>query len=182
MNNVESTSRSTLPSKDRSWLKEVYDLKRSRTVELVKSSVDSLMQDRKRVSLATLSARSKEIDRAGSGISESAILKNQEARIYYEQHRSWRKARSGNRQGIGKSTAIGVPARIKSDRDSARVRYRYLKLHKTDLVERLLTVEQAYAALQEQWFALNEEVLSWRLRAERSEPQPRRREECPRLG
>jgi hypothetical protein len=179
---VKSTSRSSLPANDRSWLKEVYDLKRSRTVELVKSSVDSLMQDRKRVSLATLSARSKELDPGGRGISESAILKNQEARIYYEQHRSWRKARSGNRQGIRKSTAFGFPARIKSDRDSAHVRYRYLKLHKTDLVERLLAVEQAYASLQERWFELNEEVLSWRLRAERSEPQVQRREECPRLG
>src|SRR5262245_3357097 len=90
MNNVKSKSRSSLPVNDRSWLKEVYDLKRSRTIELVKSSVDSLMQERKRVSLATLSARSKELDPGGIGISESAILKNHEARIYYEQHRSWR--------------------------------------------------------------------------------------------
>ena len=143
-------------------------------MELVKSSIASLMKDRERVSLAALSARSKEIDPGGRGISKSAILKNQEARRYYEQHRSWRKAGSGNRQRFLKTTAVGVPARIKGDRDAARVRYRYLRLNKAELVERLLAVEHAHVVLQERWFQLNEEVLRWRLQAEGPEPQPRR--------
>lgn len=172
---MESTSKSSLPSKDRSWLKEkVYDLKRSRTVELVKTSVASLMKDRNRVSLAALSARSKEIDPGGRGISESAILKNQEARMYYEQHRSWRKSGSGTRQRVLRTTPVRVPAQIKGDRDAARVRYRYLRLSKAELVERLLAVEDAHAVLQERWFQLNEEVLRWRLQADGSEPQLRR--------
>ena len=65
---MKSASKSSRQSEDRPWLKEkVYDPKRRRTVELVKSSVDSLMKDRKRVSLAALSARSKEIDPDGRG-------------------------------------------------------------------------------------------------------------------
>jgi hypothetical protein len=133
------------------------------------------MKAHKRVSLAALAARSKEIDPDGRGISESTILKNQEARIYYEQDRSWR-AGSGNRQRIFKPNAVTVPP-IKGDRDRARVRYRYLKLTKAELVERLLEVEQAHAVLQEQWFHVNEQMLCWRMRAERLEPQLRRAEE-----
>jgi len=134
------------------------------------------VKERKRVSLAALSARSKEIDPDGRGISESTILKNQEACIYYKQHRTW-KAGSGNRQRICKPNAVTVVARIKGDRDGARVRYRYLKLNKAELVERLLAVEQAHAVLQERWVQVNEQMLSWRLRAERLEPQLRRGKE-----
>jgi hypothetical protein len=133
------------------------------------------MKEQKRVSLAALSARSKELDPDGKGISESTILKNPEARIYYEQHRNWKD--SGNRQRICKPNAVTLPARIKGDRDGARVRYRYLKLNKAELVDRLLAMEQAHAVLQERWFQVNEQMLSWRLRAERLEPQLRRSEE-----
>ncbi len=174
---MKPASRSSRQSEERPWLEEkVYDPKRKRTVELLRSSVDSLVKERKRVSLAALSARSKEIDPDRRGVSESTILKNQEARIYYEQHRSW-KAGSGNRQRIFKPNAVTVPARIKGDRDGARVRYRYLKLNKAELVERLLAVEQAHAVLQERWVQVNEQMLSWRLRAERLEPQLRRGKE-----
>jgi hypothetical protein len=163
---VKSTSKSSHRSEDRPWLKEkVYDPKRRRTVELVKRSVDSLTKVLRRVSLAALSVRSKEIDPEGRGVSESGILKNEEARAYYEEHRAW-KARSRSRQGSRKPDPARIPVRIKGDRDAARVRLRYLRLNKSELVERLLVVEQAHAALQEQWFQLNEEMLSWRLRAE----------------
>jgi hypothetical protein len=42
-------------------------------------------------------------------------------------------------------------------------------MNKAVLVERLLAIEQDYAALEERWLQLNEEVLSWRLRAERTQ-------------
>jgi hypothetical protein len=171
---VESASRSSRQPEERPWLREkVYDPRRSRTVELVKSSVGSLMKDGKRISLAALSARSKEVDPDRRGISESAILKNQEARLCYEQYRSW-KASSGNRTRTLKPHGITVIAGIKRDRDTARVRYRYLKWSKADLVARLVAVENAHAVLQERWLEVNEEVLSWRLRTERAESQLRR--------
>ena len=82
---------SRLSLEDRPWLQEkVYGPKRRRTVELVKKSVDSLVNDRKPISLSALSARSKEIDPDGRGVSETAILNNEEARVYYERHRSWK--------------------------------------------------------------------------------------------
>jgi hypothetical protein len=162
--------------KDRRWLKEkVYDPKRKRTIELVKKSVDSLLKDGKRISLATLSVRSKKLDPEAKGVSETAILNNEEARVYYEQHRSW-KAKRRNRPKALKSMAEPVIAGFKSDRDSIRVRYRYLAQNKAQLVDRLLAVENAHAVLQERWLEVNEEVLSWRLRAERAESQLRRNE------
>jgi len=58
----------------------------------VRQSVDTLRQDKQRISLATVAAKSRELDVEGNGkgISESAILDNPEARAYYEQYRSWR--------------------------------------------------------------------------------------------
>jgi hypothetical protein len=160
----------------RPWLKEkVYGPKRQRTIELVRRSVDSLASDRKRISLSALAARSKEIDPDGKGVSETAILNNEEARAYYEQHRSW-KAGNGNRRPTLKPLGGTVTAGIDGDHDAARVGYRYLKWTKVELVARLLAVENAHAVLQERWLELNEEILSWRLRAERAESQVRRRE------
>jgi hypothetical protein len=167
-------SASRLSPDDRPWLKEkVYGPKRRRTVELVKKSVDSLVDHRKRISLSALSARSKEIDPDGRGVSETAILNNEEARVYYEQHRSW-KAGARNRPRARKP--IGGTAGLKGDCGAARVRYRYLTRSKSQLVERLLAMENGHAVLQERWLEVNEEVLSWRLRAERAESQLRRRE------
>jgi hypothetical protein len=165
------------PPKDRPWLKEkVYDPKRRRTVELVKRSVDSLVKDRKRVSLSTISARSRELDPDGKGVSETAILANEEARACYEQHRSWKDG-SRNRPRPATPHALSVSVGIKGDRDVTRVRRRYLKFSKADLVARLLAVEKAHVVLQERWLEANEEVLSWRLRAERAELQLRRAQE-----
>lgn len=61
----------------RPWLEEkVYAKLRQRTVDLVKQSVDALRKDKQRVSLATVAARSKELDPEHRGVSESAILDN----------------------------------------------------------------------------------------------------------
>lgn len=171
-----SASTSSPESEGRPWLKEkVYGPKRRRTVELVKRSVDALLKERKRVSLASLCARSKEVDPDGRGVSESAILKNEEARTYYEQHRSW-KAVSRKRLRFCQTEKTLALSRIKLNRDLARARLRYLKLTKVELVQRLLLVEQAHGALQERWFQVNEEMLHWRLRAEQTEPQCQREE------
>src|SRR5438876_4707870 len=88
------------------WLEEkVYARLRQRTVDLVKCSVDALLKDKQRVSLSTVAAKSRELDK--KGISESAILDNPEARAYYEQHRSWQ----GNRTRRAKPRALASPAK-----------------------------------------------------------------------
>jgi hypothetical protein len=167
---------SGLSPEGRPWLKEkVYAPKRRRTVELVKRSIDSLANDQKRISLSALASRSKEIDPDGRGVSEAAILNNEEARFFYEQHRSW-KAGGGNRSTARKPIGGTLTRGIEGDGDAHCVRFRYLRGTKTELVVRLLAAENAHAVLQERWLEVNEELLNWRLRAERAESQLRRRE------
>jgi hypothetical protein len=153
------------------WLEEkVYAKLRQRTVDLVKQSVDALRKDRQRVSLATVATKSKELDVEGNGkgISESAILDNQEARAYYELHRSWR----GSPRRRAKPLVVATPASpgvTKPGRDEQRVRQRYLRMGKEALIERLITAERTLAEQRERWLAQQDEALIWRLRAEAAE-------------
>ena len=57
-----------------------------------------------------------------------------------------------------------IKLRIDPNRDVDRARYRYLQLTKTELVDRLLGVEQAYAELQQQCAQLQFQVLEQGLR------------------
>ncbi len=149
------------------WLEEkVYAPLRQRTVDLVKRSVDALLKDKQRVSLSTVAAKSREFDE--KGISESAILDNQEARAYYEQHRTWQ----GNRKRRAKALTGASPAKVgpvKPDRDEQRARQRYLRMSKEELVERLMAVERTCAEARERWLIQQDEMLTWRLRAEAAE-------------
>jgi hypothetical protein len=155
------------------WLEEkVYAKLRQRTVHLVKQSVDALSLDKQRVSLATVAAKSKELDIEGNGkgISESAILDNQEARAYYEQHRSWR----GSSRKRAKPLVVASPTQppaVKLGRDEQRVRQRYLRMSKETLVDRLIAVERTVAEQRERWLSQQDEMLTWRLRAETAEAQ-----------
>ncbi len=156
------------------WLEEkVYAKLRQRTVDLVKQSVDALAKDKQRISLATVAAKSKELDSEHRGVSESAILDNQEARAYYKQYRSWR----GSPKKRAKPLAVALPASpgmVKPGRDEQRVRQRYLRMSKKALVERLITAERTVAEQRERWLLQQDEVLTWRLRAESVEARPRR--------
>jgi len=161
------------------WLEEkVYAKLRQRTVDLVRQSVDALCKGNQRVSLATVVAKSKELDSERRGVSESAILDNPEARAYYEQHRSWQ----GNRKQQAKPLVSISPVRpghVKPDRDEQRARQRYLRTSKETVVERLLAVEQLHAQERERWLSQQDEVLTWRLRAEAAEARLAQQAETP---
>jgi predicted nucleic acid-binding Zn-ribbon protein len=65
------------------------------------------------------------------------------------------------RKRKGRVTASAAqPLRIDPHRDVDRARYRYLQMTKPEIVERLLTVEQAYAELAEQEAHLQFELLA----------------------
>lgn len=81
---------------------------------------------------------------------KSALLENPEAHAYYRQHsRSYKAAQARKRKGKT-IPAVAQTVHIDPHRDVDRARYRYLQMTKSELVERLLTVEQAYAELVEQ--------------------------------
>ena len=143
---------------------------RQRTIDLVRQSVDALRKDQQRVSLATVAAKSKQLDTDHRGVSESAILDNLEARAYYEQHRSWK----GSSRKQAKPLVVASPTQppaVKPGRDEQRVRQRYLRMSKEALVERLITAERTLAEQRERWLAQQDEALTWRLRAEAAETQ-----------
>lgn len=155
------------------WLEEkVYTRLRLRTVDLVTRSVDALRKDKQRVSLATVAAKSKELDVEGNGkgISESAILDNQEARAYYEQYRSWQGSSRKRAKPLVMATSVS-PGAVKLGRDEQRVHQRYLRMSKEALVERLIIAERTLAEQRERWLTQQDEALTWRLRAEAAETQ-----------
>ncbi len=157
------------PHEPHPWLEEkVYAKLRQRTIDLVKQSVDVLCKDRQRVSLATVAAKAKELDPDHRGVSESAILDNQEARAYYEHHRTWQGHRRRRATPLVVATAASVKP-VKADRNEQRTRQRYLRLSKAALVERLLFVERTAAEERERWLSQQDELLTWRLRAEAAE-------------
>lgn len=174
---MQPSSRSNPDSNDHHephpWLEEkVYARLRRRTVDLVKQSVDALCKDKRRISLATVAAKSKELDIEGNGkgISESAILDNQEARAYYEQYRSWR----GSSRKRAKPLVVAMsatPGAVKPGRDEQRVRQRYLRMSEEVLVERLITAERTLAEQRERWLSQQDEEFTWKLRAEAAETQ-----------
>lgn len=165
---MTSTSSS---GESRPWLQEkVYGPKRERTVTLVKQAVDALVKDKKRVSLATVVAKSKELDPDESGISESAVLNNPEAKAYFDQYRSWKGSPRRNRTPVEPAvSAVSRP--IKLDRDLARVRRRLMRQSKNWLVERVMTLEQGTGTEEAKWGELHDEMLTLQLRAEQAEAE-----------
>lgn len=121
-----------------------------------------------------IAAKSKEVDPNHIGVSESAILGNDEARGFYEQHRSWKQAHRTSTR-LAETPAQPRMRPIKLDRNEERTRLRYLRLRKQELVQRLLALERAYAEDKEQWLEHNDELLNWRLRAEAAEARLQRK-------
>jgi hypothetical protein len=149
----------------------VYERRRRRTVRLVELSISALQRAGKRTSLAAVARISKTVDpEEPKGISESAILHNEEAYALYHQHadhkrQTVRKLSPNRRIDIGDETRIGI--RVSADRDRGRARQRYLRLSKADLVERLLGAEQAYAEMESRWLKTADDLLAWILVVDR---------------
>src|SRR6266480_3320762 len=144
------------------WLEaKVYGPKRQRTVQLVKLTVDALRKQGQRVSLASVTATSKQVDPQGRGVSQSALLNNAEACSYYKQHRNWN--RVAPRPLPKDQKLCEYPLPVKAGRNVTRARSRYFKMNKRDLVDRLLAVEQAHARQYELWLQINDELLRQQL-------------------
>lgn len=154
------------------WLKEkVYEPARQRTVQLVRQAVDSLVTRGQRVSLASVIAESTKIDPAGRGVSKGGILGNPDAKAYYDRHKSWKGPKRRKSSGSGGHAIATAVRPIDPDRDTARVRNRLTRKGKDELVDRVLELEQCFAVQEQQWLRLNDELLQWRLRAEKAQGQ-----------
>jgi hypothetical protein len=145
------------------WLQKHHQQKRERTVRLVKAAVDQLIKEQQTVTIEAICRKSTEVDPDGRGIKKSAVLENAEAHDYYRKHStSYQTMKQRNRkQGRNPSTSAQQSLHIDPHRDVDRVRYRYLQMMKSEIVERLLIVEQAYAELAEQQARLQFEWLEF---------------------
>ncbi len=111
-----------------------YAATRQRTVDLVKMTVDRLIQDRQTVTIEAICKLSQQLD----------------------PHRTSRR-RTPGRASHRTVTTYRLPT--DPQRDLGQVRRRYLRERKPDLVARLLFVEQAYIESQQQLARLQFELL-----------------------
>src|SRR5262249_32045862 len=155
--------RSSPSSEPRAWLQDVYERRRRRTVRFVGLSVAALTTAGERASLAAIARTSKTIDPSDpDGVSESAILHNEEAYALYQQHAARpRQTRQNPPATRHTNAADGNRIRMRADRDSERSRQRYLRASKAELVERLLKAENAYAAMENRWIRTADDLLVW---------------------
>lgn len=140
---------------------KVYEPKKARTLDLVRQAIQVLRQNGQRVSLAAISRTTKEIDPERQGVSESAVLTNPDAYAHYKQH-STQRPRPKPGVPTPRSTSPVSPP-VRPNRDTARVRQRYLRLAKVDLADRLLTLEGAYRELHDRWLEAQDELLLLKL-------------------
>lgn len=132
------------------WLKEsVWKPRYERTIKLVKESIDSLKSEGKLTSINAIIERSKILDsNSGKGISRNAIIKNPEAYEYYKIHCIYRiKSTKKTKKNLE------IPDRIviKPERDLNRLRGRYGKLTKDELVEKVLLLEEYICTKEQHW-------------------------------
>ena len=120
-------------------------------MELVKLTVDRLVQEGKIVTIEAICRLSPELDPLNKGVKKSSVLDNPAAHEYYRANSSSYQAMRGRKRlSSHKRREPAQLPHIDPNRDEQRVRYRYLHYTKAELIERLLHMEQAYAQSQQQ--------------------------------
>lgn len=155
----------TTRERARPWLEKHYEATRQHTVNLVKTAVDQLVKEKRSVTIEAICQQSQQLDPQGKGIKKAGILGNAEAYVYYRQHCASPR-RTGGRVSRQSATVVH---RLPTDphRDLRQVRRRYLRESKAALVERLVSVEQAYLESQQQLARLQFELLDQQQKAQK---------------
>lgn len=155
----------TTRERARPWLEKHYEATRQHTVNLVKTAVDQLVKEKRSVTIEAICQQSQQLDPQGKGIKKAGILGNAEAYVYYRQHCASPR-RTGGRVSRQSATVVH---RLPTDphRDLRQVRRRYLRESKAALVERLLSVAQAYLESQQQLARLQFELLDQQQKAQK---------------
>lgn len=143
----------------RPWLAKHYEATRQRTVSLVRAAVDHLVRQGQAVTIEAICHQSQQLDALGKGIKKAGILGNAEAYAYYRQYRTHQSAGERKTHSPRRSAPTRALLPTTLHRDLQQVRRRYVRESKRDLVERLVTVEQAYLESQEQLARLQFEIL-----------------------
>lgn len=140
---------------EKTWLNEINQQRKQRSLELGILAIDQLVQDKKKITYESVSQTSKLIDPEGKGIHTNTIKSNVELREYFLEKR--------NRKYLKKKiTATDVSSAhfpnfmsLKPERDVTRLKKQYMTMKKEDLIDRLIQIEEYVAVHNKRW--LNEQ-------------------------
>lgn len=121
------------------WLEEDYLAKKKRTFQLGKEAIDDLHQNGERVSYRNIESRSKVLDPERKGIHANSVKANEELYQYYLAFASFKKVPKATFAPT--SSPVSNPANGQEGRQWNEIREQYLRLSKTELVERLMEAE-----------------------------------------
>jgi len=130
------------------WLHDVYEERKRRAFDLGKQATDLLIKESKKVSHRAVAQRSKEIDPDGNGIHVNTIRSNKELHEYISQNSAKKYPAARRAAIVRQETNFKL---VKEERDLERVRNRYMKLTKVELVELLIQTEQYIAQNNKRW-------------------------------
>ncbi|WP_052339249.1 hypothetical protein [Gorillibacterium massiliense] len=109
---------------------------------LGKKAIDSLINESKSVSYRAVTLKSKEIDPEGVGIHVKSIFTNEQLHDYFSTHCYNRHSKGSRATKMSLDQANNIYKLVKERRDLERIRRRYMKLSKSELVELLIHFEQ----------------------------------------
>jgi len=109
-----------------------------------------LLKEGNRISYKSVSEKSKEVDPKGIGIHPNTIHTNPELHDYYVKYKKNVTRSSKKAPMVVDADLVGF-MRIKPDRDLERVRQRYMKATKAELVDILIRMEHYIAQQNQHW-------------------------------
>ncbi|WP_154959256.1 hypothetical protein MKY48_16245 [Paenibacillus sp. FSL W8-0187] len=130
------------------WLENNNKEAKERIYRLGKKAVDSLIKDSMPISYRNIAARSKQLDISGQGIHPNSVKNNDKLYAYYQKYSNFKAAKSKTKKIRISETDY---THIKIDRDVQRVKGRYMKMSKLELVELLIQAEQYIAEQNKIW-------------------------------
>ena len=133
------------------WLQETYEKRKKRVFDLGVKAIDLLLQGSETVSYRTVSVKSKEIDPNGIGIHPNTIRSNEQLQGYFAEHCTSKKRMPRRSSSLPPGEYQDAFKNIRIDRDIERVRRRYMKLSKNELVDLLINSEQYIAQNNKLW-------------------------------
>jgi len=112
------------------------------------------------------------VESTDRGISSSAILRNPEACSIYEGARTWRAPVIAHPRLSEPRNPFAIP--VKVGRRDPVSRHRLSRLTKSELIEQLLEIQNAYATVRAAWLELNGRLLSRGSKTDRHGHVPRK--------
>lgn len=140
---------------EKTWLNEINQQRKQRSLELGILAIDQLVQDKKKITYESVSQTSKLIDPEGKGIHTNTIKSNVELREYFLEKRNRKHLKKKITATDVSSTHFPNFMSLKPERDVTRLKKQYMTMKKEDLIDRLIQIEEYVAVHNKRW--LNEQ-------------------------